>query len=568
MATIAETAKESSPADELGPVLTAEWVLKPRHLVACVFRGALILYINSLPLLDSSIWLDVVQGRWILEHGTLPATDPAQPLTDGMRIVHTSWLAQVAYGLADRSGGPRWVSNLFAVAMLGYLVILGRIFYIQTRRVSVMLIGIVLTLLVGATFDVYASAEVFGQLCFVVLLWVVTRIDGHGVKADPETVSGRSASTPAWLIWTGVIVLFALWANLHGSYLLGIAVLACYAAAAGCEVVWKERSLRALLTDEETRRRLLLAEAALFASFLNPYGPLLLVENATFLQNQQLMANPGWITLGLASPKGVFLLASVALLAFLMRAGRREVRVVDVLLLTVFGAATVVTGRAQGWYALVYAFVVIPYAVEIVDRWIPVRSKPATDKPLTPRSFVITLLCGLAIFATFRLAPASRVFLGGDPRDMGELVGSDDLVAAADYLREHPAKGLIYAKTDWSDYLAAAAGPQNKMLMTSNVQWVPRRIWSDHRRMASCEEGWEKGMDRYAVDILVLDKELHGSLIKSVTLSVDWRVELRNDTLLVARRLGPAARRGTSKAGAPQESTPVAASWQHASPRS
>ena len=223
MATIVDTEKEAVTPDTLGPVLSAAWVLKPRHLVACVFLGTVILYINTLPLLDSTIWLDVFQGQWIIDHGVLPKSDPAQPLTDGMHIVHTNWLAQVAYGLADRWGGPRAVSNLFAALMLAYLLVLARVFYKQTGRVSLTIAGLAVTLLVGATFDLYASAEVFGQLCFALLVWLLTRLDRQTLRS--ETADETLAKGPGWRVWLSVVALLAI-SNLHWSYLLGIAVLA------------------------------------------------------------------------------------------------------------------------------------------------------------------------------------------------------------------------------------------------------------------------------------------------------------------------------------------------------
>lgn len=559
MATIVDTEKEAVTPDTLGPVLSAAWVLKPRHLVACIFLGTVILYINTLPLLDSTIWLDVFQGQWIVDHGVLPKSDPAQPLTDGMQIVHTNWLAQVAYGLADRWGGPRAVSNLFAALMLAYLLVLARVFYKQTGRVSLTIAGLAVTLLVGATFDLYASAEVFGQLCFALLVWLLTRLDRQALRS--ESADASAAKGPGWRVWLAVVALLAIWANLHGSYLLGIAVLALHAIAEGCDTAWQTRSLRATLADETFRSRLLLAEVALFATFLNPYGPMLLVENLSFLGDERLMALPRWLSLNIASPRGLVLVCSIALLAPLIKVSRRPVRVIDVLLLGFCGAAVVITGRAQGWYALAYAVVTMPYVAEVVDRLLPARPASSVIKPLTPRSFVVTLLCGLAMYCAFRLAPASRVFLGGNPRHLGDLIGSNDLMQTADFLRTNPPQGLVYASTEWSDYLVSQSGPETKALMTSNVQWVPHRIWSDHRRMATCEEGWELGMDRYAVDTLVLDKTKHAGLVKSATRSPRWWTAYENESVLVARRVAsdrPAGGADTEPAGETENESPHA----------
>ena len=188
MATIVDTEKEAVTPDTL-PGAERAWVLKPRHLVACVFLGTVILYINTLPLLDSTIWLDVFQGQWIIDHGVLPKSDPAQPLTDGMHIVHTNWLAQVAYGLADRWGGPRAVSNLFAALMLAYLLVLQG-FHKQTSA-SLTIAGPAVTLLVGATFDLMRRRSIWGASSH--LVWLLT----HGSANAAETADEGSQSV--WL---------------------------------------------------------------------------------------------------------------------------------------------------------------------------------------------------------------------------------------------------------------------------------------------------------------------------------------------------------------------------------
>ena len=75
------------------------------------------------------------------------------------------------------------------------------------------------------------------------------------------------------------------------------------------------------------------------------------------------------------------------------------------------------------------------------------------------------------------------------------------------------------------------------MLMTSNVQRVPRRIFSDHQRMSQAQEGWYTGMDRYGVETLVIDKEGQPYFAKLAKRSTKYRTVYENDTAVVLRRL-------------------------------
>ena len=170
------------------------------------------------------------------------------------------------------------------------------------------------------------------------------------------------------------------------------------------------------------------------------------------------MALPRWLSLNIASPRGLVLVCSIVFLAPLIKVSRRPVRVIDVLLLGFCGAAVIITGRAQGWYALAYAVVAMPYVAEVVNRLLPVRPPNSVVKPLTPRSFVVTLLCGLAM-TRFRLA--RRAACSWASAQLGDLIGSNDLMQTADFCEPTP-QGPVYASTN-GQLPGQPGGPETKL---------------------------------------------------------------------------------------------------------
>ena len=80
MSAIAESNKKAVSADDLQPLLSARWVLGPRHLAACLFFSTVFLFVNAMPLLDWAVWPDVYLGRWMLDHGALPQAGDAPVL--------------------------------------------------------------------------------------------------------------------------------------------------------------------------------------------------------------------------------------------------------------------------------------------------------------------------------------------------------------------------------------------------------------------------------------------------------------------------------------------------------
>ena len=64
----------------------------------------------------------------------------------------------------------------------------------------------------------------------------------------------------------------------------------------------------------------------------------------------------------------------------------------------------------------------------------------------------------------------------------------------------------------------------------------PADIWMQYQRVFFAEEGWERVLDRWKVDVLVVDAQAHSPLARWVAKSSGWRVVYRDSEGLVAER--------------------------------
>ncbi len=604
VAAITENNPKNEPTAELTPMLDERWALKPRHLLVCLFFCGAFVLISSLPIVDWTVWRNVSVGRWILAHGSLPLDDPTQPLIQDAHLFHTNWLSQVALALADRQGGPQGVANLLTVVGLAGLAVLARIVYRQTGRIDLMLAGVVLAVVLGAGTGLFVGADAFGKLCFVLLLWLLVMVPKfwhthphvqktkttvnflrHTVPFLSSCVQDPARTVPGgarWGVlaaaaWFGTAVLFALWANLHGSYVIGVAILFCCAAARGSEVVWQARNLWSALNDGLFRAYVVLAVTALVASLLNPHGPRLIPEGLAAFWSEPGAAESVWRLIDPNGLRGIAFFASVGLLGVLLLADWQQVSVTDVLLPLGFGIAVLIQPEVQSWYALVYVFVAMPHLAYIVGhgRWWGVTSvgklvlppqqrrrrtisirrsmaemglppsagdgadpaSPQGTRLLTPHSFLCTLLCGLAVYCAFCFAPGTQTLFGGKARPLGQLVGSYDVAYAAEWLREHDPDACIYALPRWSDLLVGLGGNAVTAMMTSNGRWAPQQVWTDFGCVTLAADGWEKVVDRYGIDTLVLSPREHAALVQAARFSSKWTPVYENEHLFLARRM-------------------------------
>jgi hypothetical protein len=519
---------ETSPR-MLTPVLGPRCALKAVHVAATALFCALLVLLNYLPLRNTDLWGHVAYGNWILEHLALAAEDPWMPLAEGMRAIDTLWLSQVVLATVDTIAGAAGLSNLFAVIVTLTYLVFARVFYLQSQRTGVSLLATLVMLAVGWSRLTTIRPEIFALLAFALLLWLLAHDRARGGTR---------------LVWIGVPVLFALWANLHGSFACGLLVLACFIGGRAVDVWWQSRSLWTVLTDRPARRWLYLLELAAAATLLNPYGMDLWIEVSRFSLNGNLRDISEWSPLVILGVGGREFALAAVLLLIVMRHSRRHVTAAEVAMLAVFGTLAVAQTRMMGWFAPVFALVLTPHLAEIINRLRPVAEEEplfetaaAVAGELPPgRSWRYTMFCVGMVWVAFAFSGMSRPLLGGPARTDDKLYSDTTPLAAARYLREHPPVGQIYNPQWWGDWLVWQGPAKLEPFAMTHVHLLPRQVWQDYRRISFGEIGWDVLLDRYHVNTLVIDKKNQAALAGMVGRSSNWLTQYADDQALIAVR--------------------------------
>ncbi len=231
---IANTAEDASPMRGLLPL----WVGVGIYALSVLAGDQL--------LNDPDTYWQITVGQWIFDHRTVPQTDMYSFTMHGQPWISTQWLAQVMLAVSHSIAG--WAGLVVLAATSIALT-----FALLVRFLSRHLTG-------GASLAFIATA--------------VALVAGH-LLARPHVLA-----LPVMVAWVGGLVaamddrkapsfwllpLMALWANLHGGFVLGLALVAPMAV----DAVWN--------ADAPVRKSLalrwaLFAAAALLASCLTPYG--------------------------------------------------------------------------------------------------------------------------------------------------------------------------------------------------------------------------------------------------------------------------------------------------------
>jgi hypothetical protein len=228
------TAESANPMQGLLPL----WV--------CAGIYAMFVLAGNHLLIDPDTMWQMTIGQWIVDHGTVPTTDVYSFTMRGQPWISTQWLAQVAYAAVYSIAG--WTGPVvLAAACIAATFALFTRFLIKRLGESTTLVFVAAALALTAP-------HLLARPHVLALPVMVAWIGGLVAAAD------RRGAPSFWLL-----PLMTLWANLHGGFVLGLALTAPIALDAVLNAKASQRKSLAL-------RWSAFAVAALAASCVTPYG--------------------------------------------------------------------------------------------------------------------------------------------------------------------------------------------------------------------------------------------------------------------------------------------------------
>ena len=192
-------------------VASSRWI-SPNVLVLTVTLYALFLFAPRV-LADGDTYWHVAAGDWMLAHGYVPRTDPFAFTTQGMIWVAHEWLAEILFAAAYRAGG--WVSVVMLTAAAA---------------------GVAMFLLARALERLVAPMLAYAMLMLALLTIMPTMLARPHILALPVMVAWIAGLVRARTekrvpsLWLAPLML--AWTNLHGGYMIGLAITGALAVEA------------------------------------------------------------------------------------------------------------------------------------------------------------------------------------------------------------------------------------------------------------------------------------------------------------------------------------------------
>lgn len=492
-----------------------------------VFLSLLFWRLCTRPLYHTDLWGHLSFGRWIWSHGALPTTEPFLPLAQGMPVVDSAWLSQLlGYGWYQLTGtaGMQFVMSASITTVLGCLAYL---LYRQTQRASMAFLGIVTCLwlsiqqfLVGwGEMPSLIRPQILGVAIYA---WIFCRM------------MDRKSRFSDWYLIPASI---CLWANLHGSFVIGIISLGLVGLGRSLDTWWRTGQLSSVWRRGEGLRWILIAEISSIAALVNPYGLGLYSELLQFASNRNLFDLLDWEPLTLKSGQGRAVALVTVVLMILYRLSPRRVSLSEFFLLLTFGLWALWASRMLVWWS-------IPAAYFTALHWNAVRNRRRGTLtqfvPQTPTGLWSVVAVGV-MWIGFALTPMGGAILHRQQPALRSSVSRDTPIKAVEYLlkMKEPLRGQVFNSYEWGDYLGWA-GPQGiKLFVNSHVHLIPREVWQSYMQVSRLSGNWEDQLDRYGVNYVVIDRRQLSALSNQLRTDEKWRLAYEDGmaSIFVRRKL-------------------------------
>ncbi|MDT8442261.1 MAG: hypothetical protein RQ723_11430 [Desulfuromonadales bacterium] len=484
----------------------------PSGLFGLALTALLILIRGPKLLADGDTYTHIFYGNWILENLRLPDTDFLSHTVQGTSWVIHEWGAQVLMGAVYQFAGLPGIAVLFAtLAGLTLLTLYRLLEDLETDPWLALALMTVTLLLLYPT--MLARPHLFSWLFGSLTLLILT-------------------TRRNWL-WV-LPLLTVVWVNLHGGYILCLALQAIYLAG-GLLTDCAETDWRSALHRQQ--QPLLILLLSLLATGLNPHGYALIGFYIEVSALDVTRHNPEWQAPDLQAHK--ILRVWLTLLLFALLVKRQRPHWTNLLLL-LFCLEAALTHRR---HVSLIAMLLLPLWRELLQ---PIQDRIATWRAQTDQRKqlicsgrtgpVMTLMLAAGLMLTANALPPTW-----QPH-LQQMFPESELLPkkAWDYLVDNPPTGRVFNAYSWGAGLIYWSKGELPVFIDGLTHKYGKQVYEDYYQIAGLSEKAKELLDRYEIDWVLFPTA--APLTRYLLLTDEWQAIYRDDQASVLVRSAPRGR--------------------------
>ena len=407
--------RPGKPVDAAVNLSAAERIFSLPVLLAAAL-AVVVYYLVPRSIADPDIWWHLRNAEYLVRTHSFIRRDMYSFTAFGAPWMNHEWLAELPFYFAWRWLGT---AGLYAAVLCAVEAILFGVFYLALRSSgntkSALLVAMVAAAL--STVSYGPRTLLFGWVCLIVELLIFERM-----RRDEAA------------IW-GLPVLFLVWVNTHGSWLIGMVLFFVFVVCGSLN--FRMGFVENTAWPRATTRKLSIAYLlSLCALFINPYGWRLVAYpfNLAFHQKLNIANVEEWRSLDFHTPRGRILLVCLALLFLFQLIRPRKWRLWEL----AFAFIGIYSAFTYTRFLFLAGILVMPVLAKSIP-W-PEQRGAKRAKPLIHMAFLFLLACMVV----------------GRSRDIAKTSATDEQhypVQAQAFLSGFHPDGKVFNDYLWGGYL-------------------------------------------------------------------------------------------------------------------
>jgi hypothetical protein len=417
---------------------------------------------------DPDLWWHLKYGQGILATHHWPTVEQFSYTAAGQHWLAYEWLGDVLLAAAYQVAGSQGLG--FLLIFLGSLFALALYYYTTVRcgNPKAGFLAAALLLNLANSFNLRPQMLAYVYLVFTVIVLERFRQGKRGA---------------VWFL----PFLMLLWVNTHGTWIIGLGVIATYVA---CGLMsFRLGGVEAKAWKPEERLSLVAAFALSgLATLITPYGaglakfPFIVSSMPSGVANVQ-----EWQPIGFNLPGDKLFLALVLAFFLAQVLLRPKWRLEE---LSLFLAA-VAMACLHLRFLLLFVVLAAPIFVTLLERWVP-----RYDRRKEVYALNAAIILGIAAAMVWHFPLRS---------DYAHAVEKSFPVAAVEYLNTHPVPEPLYNSYAFGGYLLWARGPEQKVFIDGRTEVYERvGVFQDQIALLNLQPGSLAVLDKYEIQSCLL----------------------------------------------------------------
>ena len=450
-------------------------------------------------LMESDTWQHLAIGLQILSSHTWPNADSYSFTMHGAPVIAFEWLGDVTMAIASNVSGLRGLTALFVFLAIGLALLI--CYYAWLRSQNVLAAGIATILVLQVAEPIFGMRPQMLGYAFLIITLIFLEYFKQG---RPRA------------LWP-LPLIFLIWVNAHGSFILGFLVLGIYWACGLVE--FRSNFLEAKRWTPAQRLHLLwISLLCLVAALVTPYGARMAVFPVDYFIGQRLVmgVTNEWQPLQFSTYYSHMFLALVLAVLILQVATPVAFRL-ETLVLLLF---VIVESCLHIRFLVFFAVILAPVLATFLSSWLPAY-RPAEDHPVANAVLISTV--ALSIVAMF---PSSARLNG--------MLASTYPVGAVRYLQEYPIHGNMFNTDSWGGYLIWAI-PGRKVFIDGRLDiYEYGGVLQDYYAFINLEGNPDRFLGKYDLNSALLKP---GDPITHYFRSaLNWTIVFQDSTSIIFAR--------------------------------